>query len=235
MLKKNLTLLLGIILFLGWRFSNRFITNPDYFKINVKGEYIPFQGVTVVASIGAQNKEMWQKIYEELNQNRLLKQFYTLLPVDSYHLTTLNLFTERSKKTGNWKDFITGQLPFFQNINKKLEAEAFHPHVKLERPGVAKTLQITIQLDKEEKEKIQSLGKEFSQQKNVPNPLHVTLGYLYRDMGKGTRDQIFLKLQRIMKKILASYKKPVVLDTPKLCYFKDMQEFIPWNGDTNPF
>ncbi len=230
-----MALQLGIIFFLSLGFAQDSGIYPDTAKVNPVGQYNPFLGVTVVAAVGNSNKEMLQKIYDELNQNLLIKQYYALLPVSSYHMTTMNLFTEKGNKPENWKEFVTNQLPLFQYLNKRLQAQAFYPHVTLDKPTVSGTIKLAVHLDAQETSKVYSLAKEFSHEKDVPVPFHITLGYLYKDMTQEVRDQITTQLLKIVNEVWRSNSKPIVLDLPKLCYFRDMQEFVSWSGDFNPF
>jgi hypothetical protein len=120
----------------------------------------------------------------------------------------------------------------FQNINKKLESDEFHPQITIIKPSVADTIKLIVKLNKDEKRRIQKWSKEFDLEENVPNPFHITLGYLYRNIPKEIRIAILAQVQKITKDAIGGYHQ---LEFPKLTFFKDMLEFVSWDGQTNPF
>ena len=54
---------------------------------DAQGKYSRFPGITVVAGIRKNDIELWKQIYNKFDQCELLKNYYSLLPVESYHMT----------------------------------------------------------------------------------------------------------------------------------------------------
>ncbi|CAM4430230.1 MAG: hypothetical protein LEGION0398_MBIBDBAK_01338 [Legionellaceae bacterium] len=88
-------------------------------KIDSNGIYTKFPGLTIIASIMEKDFLFFQKIYNCFTQD-LIKKYYSPLPFDSYHITTVNLYTEKSDGGNNWGDFIKGNESFFQRLHNYL-------------------------------------------------------------------------------------------------------------------
>lgn len=208
--------------------------NLHHLKVNTQGQYCNFPGITVVSSVGTRNSELWAKIYEGLNKSSLIKSYYALLPLTSYHMTTLNLFTKKGTSR-NWNSFMENRLPWFQKLKEKLTTETFRPRVIKAEPDLSgDTIRVLIQLDPSQKEKINSLARELSLSKNVPDKFHVTLGYRYKDISDKNKKAVKKEFKLIINNLVNSYKEPIEFLEPKLCYFQDMLDFIPWDGKNNP-
>jgi len=150
-------------------------------------------------------------------------------------MTTINLFTKEGT-AGNWNSFVEERLPWFQKLNERLKVSAFRPQVAKVEPELSgQTIKLLIQLVPSQGEKINFLAKEFSLEKNVPAPFHVTLGYLYKDITDKNKKEVKAEFESLINNILKSYSKPIVFQEPKLCYFQDMNKYIPWDGKYNPW
>ena len=229
---KSLILFVQLFISIVWAGES---TCEGNVKVNSKGEYCLFPGITVVSSIGTKNGELWSKVYEALNKSSLIKRYYALLPLNSYHMTTINLFTKKNT-SGNWNSFLEDQLPWFQKLNEKLKIDSFKPQViKVEPEMFGQTIHLLIQLGTPQKEKIISLAKELSLVKKVPNRFHLTLGYLYRDISDKNRKVVKKEFKLLINHILNPSPDSIEFLEPKLCYFQDMLDFIPWDGKVNPF
>ncbi|KAB8033802.1 DUF1868 domain-containing protein [Fluviispira multicolorata] len=205
-------------------------------KIDSSGNYCSFPGVTVISNIKDENREMWQKVYKKLSDIPLITEYFALLPVESYHMTTINLYTKKyegGKKGRKWKTFVTSRFSFFKNLKATLESNAFEPRVNsatLLTPKVSSIISLLVPLDDSQKEKIYDVATQYGIVKKIPNPFHVTLAYSYKKVPDEIRIEINKKVNDILKSILASYEKqPIVFKQPKLSYFLNMTAYLEWN------
>ncbi|MFZ9596752.1 MAG: DUF1868 domain-containing protein [Bdellovibrionia bacterium] len=209
---------------------------PTSGKLSAQGTYLPFAGVTVVAKVKKENRPFFEELHQELKKSPVISRYFALLPVSSFHMTTTNLYTEKDRYAGSWNDFISSHLPVFASLYKRLESAQFEPQVHMEKLAVAGTIKIVVRfLNEEQENTVRKIAKEFNQEPKIPNPFHITMGYLYQDLESDTKQEIEQELQRITQKILASHPEPLTLEVPKLSYFFDMLDFFPWEAKRNPF
>lgn len=210
--------------------------DPNTFmKIDPSGKYCWFPGVNLISPISNENRNIWEKIHEGLQQLPSLTEYYSLLPVKSYHMTVNNLFTERWDHGGNWNALILNHLPWFQNLHKGVQALRLQPKAMPESVVVSGIIYLPLHLEESQIEKIHHLAKEFHVGQLVPSEFHVTLGYLYKQIPEVIRISIHNEAQAMIKKTLKATALPLRFEEPKLHYFHAMTEFIPWNGESNPF
>jgi hypothetical protein len=210
--------------------------NCPYRKINEAGVYCSFPGITIVSAVGDSNRELWQLIFHELNKSHLFKQHYALLPVESYHMTTLNMYV--AETIANWSQFVSERLPFFQSVHKETENHAFLPQVLSIRPEFrGGVLLLHIDIPSDQRKLNFELATKFDMTNYLPNPqFHITLGYIYRKIEGKDCPEIAKEYEDIINRVLSSYNTvPIVLEPPHLTYFPDMTSFIPWDGTFNPF
>lgn len=208
----------------------------DHAKIDDSGHYLPFSGVTVVAAVGRQNREFFEKFHSQLAQEKSITDHISLLPVDSYHMTTINLYTQSGQSNKTWGDFINGHLDWFQDLRKSIDSTSFMPHIAVEEatvPGYA--LLILVRLAENEAKIIKDTAIPRQLENQIPGVFHITVGYVY----SGSVEQANLiqeKANSILKNLLSQRQSSeFTLESPKLCYFNDMLAFIPWNGIASPF
>lgn len=205
-------------------------------KINSSGKFLRFPGVTVISSIGEKNSEIWKDLYQELNKSQLIQKYYSLLPSESYHLTTINLYTEKNDGGIHWGLFIEKELPWFQRLNDELHIREFQPKITVVKAIVGRSaLLLLVELDSNQVKKNLDLAQAFSLEKKIPEEFHITLGYPYKDIPNGDRKKIEEETQKIVEKILRSGSSSFDFKEPELCYFTDMTKFLPWDGRMNPF
>jgi hypothetical protein len=205
-------------------------------KINDQGNYCWFPGVTVVAGVSAESLVFWERIQSALKTVPGLLEHFSPLPTSSYHMTAVNLYTERwDMPSGNWASFLSHNLPWFNGLHKEIESLGFHPKVKADLPLVSSIIYLPIHLEPTQNSKIHELSNKFGIQNRIPEELHITLGYQYKSMSDTYRRVLQHDVQETLKPLLASLASPFELNEPKLCYFNDMTAFIPWAAESNPF
>ncbi|CAM2859706.1 Uncharacterized protein conserved in bacteria [Legionella steigerwaltii] len=207
---------------------------PTLNKIDDQGNYLEFPGVTIVADAGQTNSKLWQEIYFFLKNTPILCDYFSPLPSQSYHMTTCNLYT-KEETPEDWVSFISKKMTFFQKINKRLSELKLAPVVSIETIDYFSELQLILSVPPEQKTIIQQIAKEFGLENKVPGVFHITLAYGYREIND---EQIFKEIKsKIVEllKICQQYDKDITLSPPKLCFFRSMEQFIPWDGTANPF
>ena len=202
-------------------------------KIDAAGNYLRHPGITAVASVGQNNADLWRSIYEGLRNSPIITEYYSLLPLDSYHMTTTDIDTE-SQRRGYWTGFITQYLPFFRDLGAAIQARAFQPKITLRNPLVSGVIMLILDLDNEQKQQVRSVAETFGLDHKIPWEFHITLAYGFKPIPAEAQPLIHQEVQRIFNAAKA-YQRPIVLEEPKLCYFWDMTRFIPWTAETNPF
>jgi hypothetical protein len=204
-------------------------------KINDAGEYTRFPGVTVIApveSVLGNENDIWQKIFNSLRQSTLLTEYYSLLPYQSYHMTTCHLYTESGCKN-DWNTFIRENSSLFQQMDLWLKANQFSPTTIITDSLAAGALQIILKLPDEQKTLIEKFAKEFNIEGDVPSYFHITCAYGYKDCDD---EEQYNKLQSEFARIITPYiNQQIQLNAPVLSTFETMCKFTPWDGRANPF
>jgi hypothetical protein len=206
-------------------------------KLDADGNYSSFRGVTVVSAVGSANAPLWEALSHSLNSNDQLKKYYSLLPLSSYHMTTINLFTEdaTSVSPAEWTRFVAGRLTWFQELNTELNSQTFQPVITYQGVTVSGSVGLIVQMPQEMEDRVLTLAQRRLLTGQVPRFFHITLGYQYKEIAPQVRKQLANQLREEIGKIFDSYTQPLILDEPQLCYFNDMTAFVPWDGNWNPF
>ena len=208
---------------------------PIFQKIDHNGNYTQFRGFTVVAGIRNPIDDInapWQAIFNGIKSSKLLSSYYAPLPFQSYHMTTCDLFTEQDCYP-NWLEFITKNFAFLQRLRARLKEKEFIPEIAITLVSVSNVLQLILTLPDNQNSLITSVANEFGVKGAVPLDFHITLAYGYRELEKETSYQ---DIEVALEAIINPYKNKIMtLSAPTLCYFHDMKQFIPWDGESNPF
>jgi len=201
-------------------------------KIDNQGKYCKFPGITIVSAIRQEDFEIWKKIHDQLEKCPNLKEYFSLLPAESYHMTTFGLFNQKRDGGSNWEKFIDEKLPKLQEINKELNARSFSPEVIIDSFSVRKIgITLYLKLKEDQKKIIKEVAEKFGFQEHVPNSFHISLAYTY----KMPDEEKLKEMKNQFKSAVTCVKKSFKLDPPKLCYYNDMTAFIPWDAEKNPF
>lgn len=201
-------------------------------KIDKTGTYLPFAGVTIIATVSQQDSEFWQGIHNLLNQP-IIRKYYTPLPNSSYHMTTNNLCVAKGKP--NWIEFIEKNLSYFQALSETLKQ---HPHeIITSFTGITKQGAIQLNMlfnDPNQEQIIRSVATQHKCARGIPRIFHITLAYQYSTIEDDDIPAILTVLKTIENKLLEK-PKPIELNPPALHIFQDMTQYTPWDGTTNPF
>ncbi len=204
-------------------------------KINSEGRYLPYPGVTVVAAIKEADKPFWQLIYETITKNKEFTNYFSPLPYESYHLTTINLYTKDATGSRKWREFIVSNRDFFLSIKDLLTKKSFTPIVLVESIQIAGALQIIVTLPEEQIKIIQQVAKAHHVEMGIPTVFHITLAYQFKYVETQILEKLRLTLKEELFAILKAQNSVLTLTPPELCFFNDMTKFVPWSGDRYPF
>ncbi len=202
-------------------------------KVNERGEFQPFPGVTVVSKAFDNNPALCEQIYNCISSIEGIRDYYALLPFASYHMTSFGVCTQRYEGGNDWNAFIDRSLSYFQDLGTCVNSHKFDPQISfssVEREGA---IQVVVNLLHDQDRMIHTIAHQVDRTPAVPSEFHITLAYQY-NMGVTIPKRIWAEIQQ---NILLVFKDlpPITLAPPRLCYFESMTAFIPWDGKANPF
>lgn len=201
-------------------------------KINNQGQYTIYPGITTIATIQKQDGKFWQEIHDMVNIP-LISEYFSPLPYESYHMTTINLYTERDDGGGDWIQFVSQKLAFFKALHADLAKNSFQPTIKLQSIKIADVLQLCMEINENQKTRIETTAKTFELQAKIPKVFHITLAYQYKLTTLNHEEQIKHYLKEHLEQFFA--ERTTQLNSPSLTYFNDMTAFTPWDALSNPF
>ena len=204
-------------------------------KIDERGCYQYYPGVTVVANLYDNNEALCKALHERLSENELICRYYSPLPASSYHMTAMSVCNAKFNGRGNWEKFVADKIPFFRKIHSRVEEVSFSPQISVDRFRTKSVIQGIFTMPDLQKNLIMSLSREFGLQDEPFFTPHVTLAYQYRTLEFELSELIEQEIQTILFGVFKEHDDPYFLAPLRLCYFDDMQKFITWNGDRNPF
>jgi len=204
-------------------------------KMDNKGNYTKFPGITTVASVKEKDYLFWEAVYNLVVGYDALKSNYSPLPYASYHMTAINLYTEAAIGSKRWKDFVTNNEIFFQSLQKDFKNRAFEPQISVESIGVSGAIKLLVKLPEEQSQIIHEIAKKYNLQSEIPHEYHITLAYQIKYLEKSALRKIKEELQQKLNELLSLHSDPLFLDAPNLCFFNDMTAFTPWDGAQFPF
>ncbi len=205
-------------------------------KVDEQGRYVSFKGVTVVADVTKTDIPFFTELYDALAEMPILKNYYALLPVPSYHMTTLNLFTKKDDKS--WAKTLTKRKADFKNIATRFATIEVMPEVSPQRITASTTIKLVVNVQSAYADEMHKIGSDFGIESKIPNPLHITLGYLYQDIPNDILESLRKELRKVLAALLRAHHyvdKAFILDQASLRYFNDMTDFPQWDGENDPF
>lgn len=205
-------------------------------KIDGRGEYAPFPGVTVVSACYPKQKEFCETIYKILVNNPLILHHFLPLPAQSYHMTTMSLETELQIGS-SWNQFIINNLPRYKRIKQTLQKNPLYPAIETMEVSIGRTLSFSLSLSKEQQTQIKKIAASLNIEETIPKVLHITLAYsrFNGTISKEISEQLQAEISKELNKVIEKIKFPLEIAEYKLCYFNDMTAFPSWDAENNPF
>lgn len=199
-------------------------------KIDTDGKYCDFPGVTIISSIKKEDLKKWTSVYQSLSESNLVRDFFSPLPAASYHMTLRSMYTQLDDALLNWEDFITEKLPEFQKVAQDLKQNAFTPELQIIDVSVSSVIQIVLEVSPAQQKMMRNFRKNIEQ----PKSYHITLGYqFYRFPNQQQKQEIRNLVVKSLQEVFPTLA--IHLNPPRLCYYRNMTNFIEWNGGSNPF
>lgn len=205
-------------------------------KVDARGEYALFPGVTVVSACYPEHKEFCETIHKALKNNPLIMQHFSPLPANSYHMTTMSLETEQ-QVGGIWEQFITNNLSHYKKIKQALQKTPITPSIEKMKVNIGRTISLAVNLPREHVTQIEEIAKALSIEETIPKIFHITLAYSRSNkiISIEISEQLQAEITRELNEILEKTILPLKIAEAKLCYFNDMKAFLPWDAEHNPF
>ena len=198
-------------------------------KINSFGEYTKYHGMTVVSHVAKKHYDIFEQLLTELREK--VGHIYSVLPVDSLHMTVFNMFTQSiqssyteeeiasyKKKVNKFKTFGTKFCP--ENKGKQMvKIDSFYGHTTL---GSTFGLKVTPMWDIQKQRKILSSVTGLEDKSLNKGNFHITFGYNYNNI------EISEELKKEIEVIFKRYRlSSIEVEEPEVCEFFDMTKFIP--------
>ncbi len=205
-------------------------------KVNERGEYAPFPGVTVVSACYPKQKEFCETIHKVLVSNPLIVNHYLPLPAQSYHMTTMSLETEQ-QIGGSWNQFIINKLPHYKRIKQTLEKNPLYPSIEKMEVSIGRTISLSLSLPKEQEAQIKAIAASLNIEHTIPRVLHITLAYsrFNKPISKKISEPLHTEITKELSNVIEKIKFPLEISEYMLCYFNDMTAFPYWDAEHNPF
>ncbi|STX51262.1 Uncharacterized protein conserved in bacteria [Legionella busanensis] len=204
-------------------------------KIDAQGRYCNYPGITIIAKINQKDENFWQKVQQIISQPMLAKQYYTPLPYQSYHMTTIRLFNRAECGQADWQALLISYKPFFKKLFDYLQQNQFTPEITLQEVSISETLHLSVSFPTNQNEHIMKMAEEFDLLGNIHRPFHITFGYLYKDIPLAHKQSLLLEINENLDSLFRHNGRLFTLNSPSLCIYKDMTNFLDWNGEKHPF
>jgi len=212
-------------------------------KMNEDGSFRRFEGITVISFLDRKKDvEMLSNMMKYL-ESKIFKNYYTFLPLDSYHVTIFDvMYDERAPNEGfsDYHNYVTQKeqhLCSIINLLKAKEDATFELRIRyLRRSNLVLVLEA---VDSDTNTTIYNYRNTFgvllnnTRYKVKDEPLHLAFGYLYIEP---TVEQQVELSQEIDKFDKISKGLTFRIKSPKLVQFNDMIKFnmIDFCDDLGP-
>ena len=208
-------------------------------KIDFEGNYLPFYGYTIISMV-SDRKGAPTRWEEYLQKAPTLRAHMAPLPASSYHATIYNIFTQRkvpsryTSKSGlvpssHWTSshrMLQQDMSHAQDVCKKVKGNIKFLKTRINKhrhPGSAISIRGTLSMS-EEVSVIEGKLREIFV--DIGNPIkfhHITLGYIFKEIG----DDDFKRINEELQKLWDQVPDEILLDIPNVYYFETMKEFLP--------
>lgn len=203
-------------------------TLPSRIKIDAEGRYTLFPGVTVICPIRDEDKPFWSLIHQILAEEKWLLRYFSLLPLDSYHMTAINLFTEALEGGNDWGGFLSEHRSFLLRLKASLDQLHLLPVLTIERIVVSDVIQLYGHLPAQTRDDIVVLARQYHLEHKIPRVFHITLAYRYRKPADECLQTITHEVSGRLKSLLQRHTYTWSLKPAGLYSFNDMTAFMPW-------
>lgn len=205
-------------------------------KLDKNGNFSHFPGISIVSNGYSQQPLFCKAIYHALFESTRINEYYSLLPVESYHLTEVNLCNEAALGE-EWKNVILDNIDKFREINDVLRKYPIQPVIDKIEVDSGETIMLMISLPEPQITQIKAMASKLAIEDGLPEAFHITLAYArpLKKPSKKVSEQLELDISERINKVLTTTMLPVQFGPATLCYFNDMTALHPWCVDDYPF
>lgn len=171
----------------------------------------------------------WQQVYFALAEDNALCRYFAPLPVTSYHMTALHLYTRAMVRDRDWQVFLSEHRPLFQRMAAHLNALPLTLTLTMDTIVVSDVIQLHGYLPAPQHEAIVALASQFQLEDKLPRVFHVTLAYRYRCPAARRAQAMTHRINDRLQTLLQANSFTWSLQSPGLYWFDDMTAFIPWD------
>ncbi|KAK4874865.1 hypothetical protein RN001_014225 [Aquatica leii] len=214
-------------------------------KVNEKGEYIPFLGYTILSMINDPKNEL--KTIEEFLTSSVVSRYYAPLPHHTYHMTLFNIFAYNRDPIPSVRQWLLAEnqtLPKNEFLPEKvlkaqngLATEAIKKclgssslKIKDVSLDVSAVIKVNVVLDSRQEMDVKSLREDFSTIYEHPDAslkFHVTLAYLYNHMPTDGDESDKVKTDLEQLKEMIQKFKDFELNKHNVYLFDSMVNYMP--------
>ena len=202
---------------------------PTY-KLDSNGNYLPFPGYTVICKLGVgEESDVWHNLHTNLNHNKRITDYYSILPFSTWHVTAINLFTQRAVESNQleWDTYVASKKDFLNELTQVLGQSPLTPVISYLDLHTEGALQLNVVLDPQSVRRIEALASRYGYERNIPHRFHVTLGYQYKELPHSHLEELKAELTSLIQTCFNT--RTIELQPAQLCYFDDMTAYIPWH------
>lgn len=187
-------------------------------KIDADGNYLQFRGITLISPLHEEQEGLWNDFVSHLEKVKHIKKYYALLPKESYHVTIINLFSEKDD-CGTLLNQIINNYKRISEIGDKInKLFKVTEEVMLQGMFLTKTMHVNVKFDNTLEEFIDlNTEKEF---KRI-HPFHITLAYKFKDGIENDLDAQN-EIAELNKQL---NNKQIKIKKPSIATFNDMTKF----------
>ncbi len=194
-------------------------------KIDQNGNYLPFIGTTIISFVKCQ--KLFKDIHEYIScHHHLFFKYYSLLPVESYHMTVKN-HTVCSGSEKQWYENFVADFAKYEQIKAKCNDYPGEITVNAVGCHFGGTFALKVDVCENNVENLRKEIVKLGSKREDNFKFHITFAYNYRPF-KNDDIELCEECKKISKYVLdLLLKEKIVLKKPQLCYFKDMTDFKP--------
>ncbi len=198
------------------------ITTHKHSKINANGDYVWFSGASAVANICSKQKALWASLYDQLQKDPCVREYFNLLPYETWHMTIIPLYTldHFHEKNKAWYSEIEQKKPFLNSIEEALKTIGALT-IKTKKVYTVGIFLLSVTLDKENEKKIAGIAQAYDLESTADH--HISLAYQFKPAPISTLLALEKKYQKIITDLFAI--QDICLNAPQAYLFESMDTF----------
>lgn len=205
-------------------------------KINKKGEFLPYKGITVVCPLSNEQKRNLNKVQKWINSSKTMSKYFSGLPQSSYHMTLYDIITENQLPGDTLKQTLIDGRETLSRLNSFLSMTTIRPIMEIVNIYASGTIGLRLSFIDAHVQNIAYVCRNSIDTilNRVPREyvFHMTLGYQYKAIEPEDIQNMEEEMKEF-KNLILNYCPDTLLkfEEARLCYFNDMLSFVTWNGE----